>query len=142
MSPSNRLVFSEVELGDELPDRRPDVSMPTIRRFTHEAAYMPAERFIDHEGARREGLPSAIVPGIMSQGLLAALVHGWCPEATILRIDTIFRAPVFVDSAPICRGVVTATDESQGTVEIDITIVNESGETRVIGTAHVALPVD
>ena len=141
MSDVKRLVFSQVELGDELPDLHPDVSMPVIYRFAHEAAYMPAARFIDHEGARKEGLPAAIVPGIMSQGLLASLVHRWCPEATILRIDTIFRAPVLVDSDPVCRGVVTATDEESRTVEIDLTIVNESDETRVVGTAPVALPV-
>lgn len=134
--------FRDVELGDELPEFCPDVSMPVIRRFTHDAAYMPAPRFIDHEGARKEGLPAAIVPGIMSQGLLAALVHRWCPGACITSIDTIFRAPILVDSGPTCRGVVTDRDEASRTVEIDLTIVNEAGETPVLGTARVAFPED
>ena len=132
--------FQGVELGDDLPDLNPDVSMAVVTRFTHEAAYMPAPRFIDHEKARQEGLPGAIVPGIMSQGLLATLIHTWCPEAQIQRIDTIFRAPVIVDSEPICRGVVTDTDPETNCVEIDLTIENEAGETRVLGTALVELP--
>ena len=137
MSDAKRLFFSQVELGDELPDVHPDVSMPVVRRFTHEAAYMPAARFIDHEGARKEGLPAAIVPGIMSQGILAAMVNNWTAGATIVKIDTIFRAALVVDSSPECKGGVTDLDEEGQTVEIDLTIANEAGETRVMGTAVV-----
>ena len=140
MSESEELRFPQVELGDDLPDYHPDVSIETVRRFATEASYMPAPRFLDHEGARQEGLPGAIVPGIMSQALLAALVHRWLPDARIQRIDTIFRAPVLVDSSPVCRGVVTDTDEATSSVEIDLTIVNERGETPVLGTARVILP--
>ena len=140
MTGNGGVYFQGVEVGDDLPDLCPDVSMAVIRRFTHEAAYMPAPRFIDHEEARKEGLPAAIVPGIMSQGLLATLIHRWCPEAQILRIDTIFRAPVVVDSEPVCRGVVTDTDAETSRIEIDLTIENEAGETRVLGTALVELP--
>lgn len=142
MSAEADVRFSEVELGDELPEFRPDVSMPAIRRFTSDAAYMPAPRFIDHEGARKEGLPAAIVPGIMSQGLLAALIHRWCPGVSISSIDTIFRAPILVDSQPVCRGVVTDRNEENETVEVDLTIVNEAGETSVLGTARVAFLTD
>jgi acyl dehydratase len=130
--------FEEVELGDELPELHPDVSMENVRRFCR-AAHMEFERFTDHEGARRQGLPGAIVPGVMSQGALAALVHRWAPGATLRKVDTVFRAPVRVDSAPVCRGVVTDTDDETRTVEIDLTIVNEAGETPVVGTAVVAL---
>ena len=98
-------------------------------------------RFTDHERARREGgLPGAIVPGIMSQGILAAAIHRFAPGATLRRIDTVFRAPVLVDSHPLARGVVTHVDEDDGTAELDLTLVNEAGETRVLGTALIALP--
>jgi hypothetical protein len=46
---------------------------------------------------------------------------------------------VLVDSAPSCRGVVTNKDDAARSVEIDLTIVNEAGETRVMGTASVEL---
>ncbi len=132
------LRYGDVELGDDLPDYRPDVSLETVRSFA-KATRMMAARFIDHEGAKKEGLPGAIVPGIMSQGLLAAIIHRWSPGCTIRRIDTIFRAPLLVDSTPVCRGVVTDADDEKHTVEIDLTIVNEADETRVIGTAQVEL---
>lgn len=132
--------FEDVELGDELPDRTPDVSIETITRFC-EATRMIFGRFMDHEKARKEGLPGAIVPGIMSQGILAAMIHSWAPGCTIQKLDTVFRAPILVDSNPICRAVVTDTDDASRLLEVDLTIVNESGETRVMGTATVSLPV-
>ena len=133
------LQYQDLEFGDELPEVTPDVSMPTIRRFG-EASGMTYWRFTDHEKARAAGLPGAIVPGIMSQGILVALIHRWAPSATVHKIDTIFRAPLDVDSQPVCRGVVTDMNDETKTVEIDLTICNEAGETRVLGTAVVELP--
>ena len=129
---------SQVEFGEELPALEPDVSLDNVKRFVR-AAGMSFERFTDHEAARREGLPGAIVPGIMSQGILAALIHRWAPGARILRIDTVFRAPVLVGSRPRATGVITDKDDARGTVEIDLTIQNEAHESPVVGTATVAL---
>ena len=130
--------FEDVELGDDLPEFRPDVSLENVKRFAR-AAGANVGRFTDHEQARKEGLPGAILPGIMSQGLLAALIHRWAPGCEIGKIDTVFRAPVLVDSHPVCRGVVTDTDPESRSVEVDLTIVNEKDETPVFGTATVKL---
>ncbi len=130
--------FEDVELGEELPELQPDVSMERVRRFCA-AANMTVGRFTDHEKARSQGLPSAIVPGIMSQALLSTLVHRWAPGCQVQKMDTIFRAPVQVDSKPTCCAVITDTDPEGRIVEIDLTIVNEEGETRVVGTATVKL---
>lgn len=130
--------FKDVEVGEDLPDARPDVSLAVVRGFA-EGAHMLAGRFTDHEKARAEGLPGAIVPGIMSQGILAAMIHRWAPGSQIQKIDTVFRAPVLVDSSPVCHAVVTDTDPAARTVQIDLTIENEAGETRVMGTAIVCL---
>jgi acyl dehydratase len=129
---------ADVEFGEELPPLEPDVSLENVKRFVR-AAGMSFERFTDHAAARREGLPGAIVPGIMSQGILAALIHHWAPGARILRIDTVFRAPVLVGSRPRATGVITDKDDARGTVEIDLTIQNEAHESPVVGTATVAL---
>jgi hypothetical protein len=37
--------------------------------------------------------------------------------------------------------VVTDIDETAGRVEVDLTVTNDKGETRVFGTAKVQLPV-
>lgn len=133
------LRFEDVEFGEELPETSPDVSLAAVKRFTR-TTRMLAGRFVDPEAARKEGLPGPIVPGIMSQGILAAVVHRWAPAAEIERLDTTFRAPLLVDSRPVCRAVVTDRDEDARTVEVDLTLSNEAGETRVVGTALVRFP--
>ena len=132
------LNYDDVEFGQELPEAEPNVGLANISRFCH-ASGMVATRFMDHEKAKAEGMPGAIVPGIMSQGILAAVIHNWAPGCAIRSIDTVFRAPLLVDSKPVCRAVVTDKDDDARTVEIDLTIVNEAGETRVMGTAKVVL---
>ena len=130
--------FESVEFGEDLPEFQPDISIANVTRFA-KAAHMMAGRFIDHDEARAAGLPSAIVPGIMSQGILVSLIHRWAPNAHVLTVDTIFRAPVLVDSQPTASAVVTDIDEEARVIELDLTLKNEKGETPVVGTARVRL---
>jgi len=137
VTPENRS-FDDVEFGEELPTIKANISMANIVRFT-KAAGMPADRFTDHEAAKKAGLPGAIVPGIMSQGLLVAMINNWAPNARFTKVDTIFRAAVIVDSDVTCKAVITDMDEEARTIELDLTMSNEKGETRVMGTAIVGL---
>ena len=114
------LTYADVGFGDELPELCPDVSMAMIKRFGATTG-MTYWRFTDHERARASGLPGAIVPGIMSQGILVGVIHSWAPNAEIRSVDTIFRAPLLVDSKPTASGVVTDIDEETKVIEIDLT---------------------
>jgi hypothetical protein len=49
--------FEDVELGDELPEMLPDVSLERVRAFVA-ATGMNLPRFTDHEHARAEGCPA------------------------------------------------------------------------------------
>lgn len=130
---------SEVEFGEDLPAFVPDTSLEITKRFAALVGWGGA-RFSDHEAARKEGLAGAMVPGILSQGYLVAMIHNWAPLAEIISVDTVFRAPVIADEAHTITGVVTDIDEELGKVEIDLTVTNEKAETRVFGTAQVRLP--
>ncbi|HIM34128.1 MAG TPA: hypothetical protein EYM33_01240 [Pseudomonadales bacterium] len=130
---------SDVEFGAEIPTFTPDTSFENVKRFGKFVGWS-GPRFTDHEAARKEGFPGALVPGVMSQGFLGAMIHRWAPSSEIVAIDTVFRAPVLVDEPHQIVGVVTDVDEEAGCVEIDITITNEAEETRVFGTATVKLP--
>ncbi|MBW2388294.1 MAG: hypothetical protein JRG89_07630 [Deltaproteobacteria bacterium] len=121
-----------------MPETVADVRLETVRVFT-DAAGMSFSRFNDHEKAREAGLPGAIVPGIMSQGIFAAAIHAWAPGSDVRKLDTIFRAPLVADTRVLLHGVVTDRDEEARTVELDLTMQNEAGETPVLGTAVVAL---
>jgi hypothetical protein len=130
--------WSDVQLGDALPETHPDTSLEKVRQFVR-ASGMDFPRFTDHEAARREGLPGALVPGIMSQGFLAVMIHAWAPGARIHKLDTVFRNPIVVGTKATCVGAVTDVDDDQRTIEVDLTMLDESGVTTVLGTALVEL---
>ena len=132
-------VLKDVEFGVDLPAFEPDTTLDTVKTFAKLIGWGGA-RFSDHEAARKEGLAGAMVPGVLSQGYLVAMIHNWAPAAEIKAIDTIFRAPVIADEPHTITGVVTDINEDEALVEIDLTVANEKGETRVFGTATVSLP--
>ena len=134
------LRFGDIELGDELPEHVPDITLDNIRVFAEAAGVGRIGRFTNHEKARKEGLPGAILPGVMSQGILAAMIHRWAPGAEVRTLDTIFRKPILADGHAICRGVVVNTHAEESTVELDLVIENEDQETGVVGTATVYVP--
>ena len=133
--------LSDVEFGEDLPAFTPDTSLETGARFAEIAWGMRANRFSNHEKAKEEGLPAAMIPGILNQGYLVAMIHQWAPVAEVTSIDTVFRAPVTADEPHRITGVVTEIDEQEGKVEIDLTVLNEKDETRVFGTAIIKLPL-
>ena len=65
---------NDVEFGAELPTFEPDTRLETGARFAHLIGW-GGPRFTDHEGAKKEGLPGAMIPGVMSQGYLVAMIH-------------------------------------------------------------------
>jgi len=130
----------DVEFGEQLPAFVPDTTLDNVKRFAIAAGWN-GPRFTDHEAAKAEGLPGALVPGIMSQGFLSAMIHRWAPSAEVRLVDTVFRAPCIVDQTYKINGVVTDIDEDSGEVEIDLTVTNDADETRVFGTAKVLIPL-
>ena len=130
--------LSEIEFGETLPSFTTDTSLANVSQCVLAAGW-DSPRFTDHEAAKAQGLPAALVPGIMSQGFLSAMIHRWAPDAEIKKIDTVFRAPCLVDETYQINGVVTDIDTDNGSVEIDLTVTNSAEETRVFGTANVII---
>ena len=130
--------IDEVEFGQELPSFTPDTSLENCSKFAIAVGW-GGPRFESHEGARKEGFPGALVPGIMGMGFMTSIIHEWAPSAKVEKIDTIFRAPMIADTEAIIGAVVTDIDSGEGLVELDMTIKNDAGETRVLGTATVRI---
>ena len=129
-------VLADVEVGAELPEVRPDTSLGNVSTFA-EAVGWRAARFQDHERARKEGLPGALVPGVMGMGFLTSMINDWAPNAHVEHVDTVFRAPMLADERLKLSAIVTDIDEEQRLVELDLTARNERDETRLFGTARV-----
>ena len=134
------LSISDVEFGAELDPFKPDTSIAATSAFAEAVGWGRGGRFRDHELARKEGLPGALVPGIMAMGFLTSMIHRWSPVAEVAHVDTVFRAPLLADEPCVISAVVTDVDEQDGLVQLDLTVKNEKDETRVFGTANVRLP--
>ena len=132
--------INDVVFGDELTPWQPDTSLQATRSFAQAVGYAGSGRFEDHGKARAQGLPGALVPGIMGMGFLTSMIHRWAPRGKIKHIDTVFRAPVLADHEHTVTAVVTDIDEESGEVVLDLTNKNEQDETREFGTATVQLP--
>jgi len=132
--------IADVEFGAELEPFSPDTSLGAVRQFATAVGWGAGGRFTSHEKARQEGLPGALVPGIMAMGFLTTMIHRWSAAAEVERIDTVFRAPLIADEPCTLGAVVTNVDEEAGAVELDVSVKNPAGETRVFGTARVRLP--
>ncbi len=132
--------FEEIEEGDELPPIDMNLTKDFVRRYA-KAANMDFPRFTDDEGAKKEGLPGLIAPGVLSMGLLARLISEWNHAALIKRIGTTFRSLVLPDCNIHLFGFVTQKNEADHTAECDIWMENDDGERWAIGTATVTLPV-
>lgn len=133
--------IGDVEFGSELEPFEPDTSLAAAGAFADAVGWGGGGRFKDHERARKEGLPGALVPGIMAMGFLTSMIHRWCPAAQVQHVDTVFRAPLLADEPCTISAVVTDMDEDTGVVQLDLTVKNDAGETRVFGTANVRLPL-
>ena len=131
----------DVEFGTELPVFEPDTRIENTMAFAKSVGW-GGPRFEDHEGARKEGFPGALVPGIMGMGFLTSAIHSWAPSGNVEHIDTVFRAPMLADTPAIISAVVTDIDEEEGLVELDMTVKNTKDETRLFGTAMVRLPLE
>ncbi len=128
--------LADVEFGAEVRSPGADTSLSNVRSFA-DAVGWQAARFQDHERARQEGLPGALVPGVMGVGFLTSMIHEWAPSARISSIDTVFRAPMLADEPLLLTAVVTDIDEERQQVELDLTARNQKEETRLFGTAIV-----
>jgi hypothetical protein len=132
--------IEDVEFGAELEPFEPDTSLTATGAVADAVGWGKGGRFKDHEQARKEGLPGALVPGVMAMGFLTSMIHRWSPAARVERIDTVFRAPLLAEQPCALSAVVTDIDTDEGLVQLDLTVKNDAGETRVFGTAHVRLP--
>ena len=116
--------FEDVDLGDEIGPLERAVSDDEVVEFTTlsgQGGNRPS-RFTSDEQAEKEGLPGAIVPGIMSMALLSKLLTDWAGSVDVKLLDVIFRQTVPHNQPVKLHGIVTdkREEDGQGTLEADL----------------------
>ena len=146
--PEAQRYFEDVDPGDEFTE---DLLMetPKVVRYLD----MPGSRlggrpnrFNDPELAKRDGLPGAIVPGVMQLDLMSRVLNDLAgPEGRVGSVEVSFRRSVLhgdqLHSLALVTDTIPAEDGSGGgTIRLDVFFENERGERPLQGTADVALP--
>jgi acyl dehydratase len=132
------VIFDTVEEGDDLETVSLHLSKDQVRAYARVNGFS-FPRFVDDEGARKEGLPGMIAPGNMSMGLLATFVEAWGGAGSLRRLGSTFRGLVLPDATFHLCAAVTEKDAARRTAELDVWMETDDGERVVIGTATVAL---
>jgi acyl dehydratase len=97
----------------------------------------------DKDFAISTGLKERITHGALKHALLGRLLHEWAgDEGNVRRIACSYRGMDMIDKDVICRGVITAKRQENGTnlVDLDVWTEDPDGNKTTLATAEVALP--
>jgi acyl dehydratase len=134
--------FETVQVGDTLPALQlPPVSRTTLALFGGASGdHNPIH--IDIDFARRAGMPDVFAQGMLGMAWLGRLITGWVPRSRLRRFDARFQGITHLGHAMRCEGRVVEKFEADGErrVRVEVSSINQHGQTRIAGEAIVALP--
>lgn len=134
--------FADVNIGQTLPELvKPPLDRVQIAMYAGASGdFNPIH--IDDAEARANKLPGVIAHGMLSMAFLGQVLTDWVPQEAIRSFSVRFVAMLFPGDVITCRGVVKAKSEATGEklVDIELSAVNQKGETKLAGQASIALP--
>ena len=140
---STDLYYEDVELGDEIgPVYREVSDAEVLEALSVWGSQTDPSRFTSAEVAESQGLPNAIVPGVMNIAIVGQLVTNWSSTVSLKKLDVVFRGLVPHHRPLTLKGMVTDKALVDGVPQLDVDVVmeNEEGTPLVIGKATVTIP--
>lgn len=136
------LVFDRISIGDELVRvEKAALTRTTLALFAGASGdHNPVH--IDIDAARAAGLPDVIGHGMLSMAYLAQVLTAWVPQSAIRTYAARFVAPTRVGNVLSCLGKVIdkQCSDGQGTVRLELKIIDQFDEIKIRGEAEVMLP--
>jgi acyl dehydratase len=134
--------FDRIAIGDELPRvKKAALTRTTLALFAGASGdHNPVH--IDIDAARAAGLPDVIGHGMLSMAYLAQVLTEWVPQSAIRAYSARFIAPTRVGNVLTCSGKVVdkQSSDNQGTVRLQLQVIDQFGEIKIRGDAEVTLP--
>jgi acyl dehydratase len=126
-------------------DRLPSLTLPAVNRTTL-ALFGCASGdlnpiHLDIDFARKAGMPDVFAQGMLGMAWLGRLLTQWAPQSRLRRVDVRFLGITHLGHVITCHGQVAEIAEINGErcARIEISTVNQYGQTRIAGDALVAL---
>ena len=136
---NNYPTMSTVQIGDELPKMKKQASEAELFLYSA-ASFNPHRIHYDRAYANFEGHDDLVVHGPLQGSWLTQFVTDWAgPRARLLSIEWQNRASAFVGDELIFAGTVTAIDQANTSVELEINEKNIDGTLLMPAKANVRL---
>ena len=136
---NNYPTMSTVQIGDELPKMKKQASEAELFLYSA-ASFNPHRIHYDRAYANFEGHDDLVVHGPLQGSWLTQFVTDWAgPRARLLSIEWQNRASAFVGDELIFAGTVTAIDQANTSVELEISENNIDGTLLMPAKANVRL---
>lgn len=136
---NNYPTMSTVQIGDELPKMKKQASEAELFLYSA-ASFNPHRIHYDRAYANFEGHDDLVVHGPLQGSWLTQFVTDWAgPRARLLSIEWQNRASAFVGDELIFAGTVTAVDQANTSVELEISEKNIDGTLLMPAKASVRL---
>ena len=136
---NNYPTMSTVQIGDELPKMKKQASEAELFLYSA-ASFNPHRIHYDRAYANFEGHDDLVVHGPLQGSWLTQFVTDWAgPRARLLSIEWQNRASAFVGDELIFAGTVTAIDQANTSVELEISEKNIDGTLLMPAKAYVRL---
>jgi acyl dehydratase len=127
--------------GTQLPVLQlPPLNREILKRYA-DASGDHARIHLDRDVARSMGFPDVIAHGLLVMAYLGRAVSGWFPEGQIRELGCRFMAATLVGDRLTCAGRVAGVSDgaSERSVDLDLEVVDQRGETKLKGSARIAI---
>lgn len=134
--------MNDPKIGDVIAPLVVDITVEQIRAYA-EASGDDNPAHLDEAAARAAGLPGIIAHGMFTMALLGRALTAWTGDASRVRVFGVrFSGMVRPGDRLTARGKVVAVDKAAGTVNLELWVDNQRGETVISkGVGVVALPL-
>jgi acyl dehydratase len=136
-----KLYYEDVKEGDEGPPRVHVLTRTDLVKYAGASGdFNPMHH--DEVQAQAAGQLSVFGHGMFSMGLLGSAVSDYVGVGNLTHYKVRFSRQTWPDEKLTTRVVVTAKRVEDGAhlVDLDVRLVNEEGEEKVVGEATAALP--
>jgi len=136
---STSVQFCDVKVGDALPEQRIDVTSSLIVGGALASQdFTPVHH--DRGAAQASGMQDVFMNILTTNGLVERFVTDWAGvDARVKNVAIKLGTPNLPGEVMVLTGAVSATDEAENTVVVEVTGKNAWGN-HVTGTIKLALP--
>jgi acyl dehydratase len=133
--------FEDIKEGEEAPVRSHVLDRTDLVRYAG-ASYDFNPMHHDEVKAKAAGQPSVFGHGMFSMGFLGTAITDFVGIGNVRRYQVRFAKQTWPDEKLSTRIVVSGkrTEGAEHLVDLDVRLVNDDGEEKVVGSATAAVP--